>query len=280
MCLGDFNRRIAPHESILHPARVVDEAGSSLPSVWRCFGFTREGALQPCHQILGGFPLSPRIAQTFLLALVASVLFLPQFAHAATPPGLVAAYSFDENTGTTVADASGHGNKGTISNATWTSTAKHGSALSFNGSNSVVTIQPSSSLALTTGTDLRGMGSLRPAPTPGWRSVIFKEQPQELVYALYANSDRGLSGRYRVHRRRRAHGVRLECAPDVDVDLSRRHSRRHERTSLRERHACLDRSHAGHEADRRTALCASGATVSGRNGSRVRSTTCACTTGL
>jgi hypothetical protein len=33
MCLSDFNRRIAPHESILHPARVVDDAGSSLPSV-------------------------------------------------------------------------------------------------------------------------------------------------------------------------------------------------------------------------------------------------------
>ena len=96
--------------------------------------------------------MSPRIAQTFLLALVASVLFLPQFAHAATPPGLVAAYSFDERTGTTVADASGHGNKGTISKANWTSTAKHGSALTFNGSNSVVTIQPSASLALTTGT--------------------------------------------------------------------------------------------------------------------------------
>ena len=35
--------------------------------------------------------------------------------------GLVAAYAFDEGTGTTVADASGNGNTGTIANATWTS---------------------------------------------------------------------------------------------------------------------------------------------------------------
>ena len=135
--------------------------------------------------------MSPRIAQTFVLALIASALFLPQLAHAATPPGLVAAYSFDEKTGTTVADASGHGNTGTISKATWTSTAKHGSALSFGGNSSMVTIQPSASLALATGTTFEAW--VRPARTNGgWRSVIFKEQPKELVYALYSNSDRGL----------------------------------------------------------------------------------------
>ena len=131
-----------------------------------------------------------RIAQTFLLGLIASVLFLPQLAHAATLPGLVAAYSFDEKNGSTVADASGNGNTGTISNATWTSTAKHGSALTFNGSSSMVTIQPSASLALTTGTTFEAW--VRPTGTNSrWRSVMFKDQPQELLYALYANSDRG-----------------------------------------------------------------------------------------
>ena len=40
--------------------------------------------------------------------------------------GLVAAYSFNEGTGTTVADLSGNGNTGTISGATWTSTGKYG----------------------------------------------------------------------------------------------------------------------------------------------------------
>src|SRR5207302_3069507 len=45
----------------------------------------------------------------------------------ATPPpatNLVAAYSFDEGSGTSVADASGNGNKGTTANTSW-STAGH-----------------------------------------------------------------------------------------------------------------------------------------------------------
>ncbi|MGA9363632.1 MAG: invasin domain 3-containing protein, partial [Bacteroidota bacterium] len=62
------------------------------------------------------------------------------FTTLATPAGLVAAYAFDEGTGTTVADASGHGFTGTISGATWTTSGKFGSALVFNGTNAVVTI--------------------------------------------------------------------------------------------------------------------------------------------
>src|SRR5207248_2594021 len=38
-----------------------------------------------------------------------------------TLPALVAAYGFGEGSGATVADASGNGNVGTISNATWVS---------------------------------------------------------------------------------------------------------------------------------------------------------------
>ena len=44
-----------------------------------------------------------------------------------------AAYSFDEGSGSTTADVSGNGNTGQIHGATWTSTAKHGKALSFDG---------------------------------------------------------------------------------------------------------------------------------------------------
>ena len=60
-------------------------------------------------------------------------------------PGLVAAYSFSEGTGTTVADASGNGNTGTIVNATWTTSGKYGDALVFNGTNARVTITDSAS---------------------------------------------------------------------------------------------------------------------------------------
>ncbi len=52
-------------------------------------------------------------------------------------PGLVAAYAFDEASGTVLHDGSGNGHDGTISGATWTG-GHDGGALSFNGSNASV----------------------------------------------------------------------------------------------------------------------------------------------
>src|SRR3954447_8100481 len=56
-------------------------------------------------------------------------------AHAAT--GLVAGYSFDENSGATLGDQSGNGHDGTVVGASWTP-GKFGSALNFNGTSSRV----------------------------------------------------------------------------------------------------------------------------------------------
>ncbi len=53
--------------------------------------------------------------------------------------GLVAAYSFDEGAGTTAADSSANSNSAVIANATWTTKAKFGKALSFDGKNSFLT---------------------------------------------------------------------------------------------------------------------------------------------
>ncbi len=66
----------------------------------------------------------------------------------AAPSGLVAAYGFDEGSGTTTADRSGNANTGTVSNTTWAgaSAGKFGNALSFNGTNAWVTVNSSSSL--------------------------------------------------------------------------------------------------------------------------------------
>ena len=56
---------------------------------------------------------------------------------AGSASGLVAAYAFDDGSGSVLSDASGNGHDGTISGATWTS-GHDGGALSFNGSNASV----------------------------------------------------------------------------------------------------------------------------------------------
>ncbi|HLC42882.1 MAG TPA: LamG-like jellyroll fold domain-containing protein [Methylomirabilota bacterium] len=103
----------------------------------------------------------------------------------AAPGGLVAAYSFNEGSGTTVTDLSGSGNSGTISGATWTAAGRFGGALSFNGSSSWVTVNDVNSLDLTTGMTVEAW--VRPTALNGWRTVVLKERPGTLAYALYAN---------------------------------------------------------------------------------------------
>jgi hypothetical protein len=99
-------------------------------------------------------------------------------------PGLVAAYGFEDGSGTTTADVSGHGLTGTISNATWVSTGKYGKALSFNG-NSWVTVADNALLHLTTGMTLEAW--VDPAATStDWTAAVIKERTGGLAYALYA----------------------------------------------------------------------------------------------
>ena len=68
--------------------------------------------------------------------------------------GLVGAYNFEEASGSTVVDASGKGNTGTISGATRITQGRFGKALSFDGVNDWVTINDTASLDLTTGMTL------------------------------------------------------------------------------------------------------------------------------
>ena len=64
--------------------------------------------------------------------------------------GLVAAYGFEEISGTTVADASGNGNHGTIKEAVRITNGHSGKALQFDGMNDWVTVNDSASLDLST----------------------------------------------------------------------------------------------------------------------------------
>ena len=104
--------------------------------------------------------------------------------------GLVAAYSFEEGSGSTTADVSGQGNPGVISGASWSARGKFGNALYFNGANSWVTINDSPSLDLTNSMTLEAW--VYPTSTmSGWQAVINKEQPGGFgaAYYLAANSD-------------------------------------------------------------------------------------------
>jgi len=101
---------------------------------------------------------------------------------------LVAAYGFNEGSGTATSDLSGNGNTGTISGATWSASGKFGAALSFNGSSSLVTIADTAALRLTSGMTIEAW--VNPTTLSGsWRTVVMKEQPGQLTYALYANND-------------------------------------------------------------------------------------------
>ena len=102
-------------------------------------------------------------------------------------PNLVAAYSFDEGAGTTVADASGNGNTGTLAGATWTGSGKINGALSFNGTSSRVDVPNAASLQLSTSMTLEAW--VNPTTiTSTWRDVIYKGRNN---YFLAATNNAG-----------------------------------------------------------------------------------------
>src|SRR5438132_6739364 len=101
------------------------------------------------------------------------------------PAALVAAYAFDAGTGSTVADASGNGNSGTIVNATWTTAGKYGNALSFNGTNARVDINDAASLHLTTAMTLEAWVNPS-AVSSAWRDLVYKGNDN---YYLMAATD-------------------------------------------------------------------------------------------
>ena len=115
----------------------------------------------------------------------------------APPSSLVAAYNFDEGSGSVLYDVSGNGNNGVVSNATWSKQGKFGGALSFNGSlGSWVTVTDSASLNLTKGMTLEAWvdPTSLDSPDQGWASVISKEQENssnDIAYALYAAEGSG-----------------------------------------------------------------------------------------
>jgi len=99
--------------------------------------------------------------------------------------GLVAAYPFEDGTGSAVTDASGRGNTGSITGATWTTAGKFGNALAFNGG-ARVTISDSASLRLTSAMTLEAW--VYPSSvTSAWRDVLYKGDDNYFLEATSSN---------------------------------------------------------------------------------------------
>ena len=102
--------------------------------------------------------------------------------------GLMAAYGFEEVGDTTVVDASGNGNHGTIKEAVSVPNGHNGKALKFDGVNDWVTVNDSESLDFSTGMTLEAWVYPQ-LLTNGGKTVILKEAPGSEVYSLYASED-------------------------------------------------------------------------------------------
>lgn len=89
-----------------------------------------------------------------------------------TVAGLVAAYGFEEATGTTTLDASGNGHTGTLIAASRTDSGRFGRALQLSGSGSWVTIADSA--ALDAGPELTLEAWVRPTTVSGYRMILDK----------------------------------------------------------------------------------------------------------
>ena len=128
--------------------------------------------------------------RTCVAVAIAAVIGVAELVSAAASTsaatGLVAAYGFDEGSGTTVTDASGNGNTGKITNATWTASGKYGKALRFNGANALVTVPDKASLHLSRAMTLEAW--VNPSVVDAsWRDVIYKGNDNFYLEATSTN---------------------------------------------------------------------------------------------
>ncbi|HET8754993.1 MAG TPA: LamG-like jellyroll fold domain-containing protein [Solirubrobacteraceae bacterium] len=126
-------------------------------------------------------------AHTFTVPATATTLTASFTAPPAGTP--VAAYDFNVGSGTALADVTGNGHTGTLIGPSWSTAGRTGAALSFDGVNDSVRIDDAGDLDLTTGMTLEAW--VRPTALGSWRTVLFKEQPTHMTYALYASTDNG-----------------------------------------------------------------------------------------
>ena len=106
-----------------------------------------------------------------LVAAIAAAAMVAPVTASADTAGPVAAYGFEETSGTGVVDSSSAGNAGIVAGATRTTAGRFGRALSFDGVDDRVNVNDAASLDLTTGMTLEAW--VNPTAAGGaWRTVV------------------------------------------------------------------------------------------------------------
>jgi PKD repeat protein len=150
-----------------------DPEGAALTYNWTFGDGSTSTAANPSHTYSVAGTYSAQLAVSDGTSTTSSsVLTITATTAVSTTP--VAAYGFEEGSGTSVTDASGNGNSGTITGATWTSAGRYGKALLFNGTNSLVTIKDTAFLHL--GSALTLEAWVNPTTLASWKNLIYKPQ--------------------------------------------------------------------------------------------------------
>jgi hypothetical protein len=114
------------------------------------------------------------------LVLVLCALAL-QTGRVASQANLVAAWSFNEGTGSTSDDRSANDHTATLSGATWT-TGRYGSGLAFDGVDDVVAVTDANPLDLSTAVTI--MAWVRPDVSSQARPLVRKDASSGFAYAF------------------------------------------------------------------------------------------------
>ena len=100
--------------------------------------------------------------------------------------GLLAAYGFDETSGNTAVDALAHRNGTLLGGPARVTGGRFGGALSFDGTDDMVSVPHDTALNLNSGMTLEAW--VRPSALGTIRSVVMKERPGSFDYGLFADN--------------------------------------------------------------------------------------------
>jgi PKD repeat protein len=166
---------VAPLSVAFSSSGSYDPEGAALTYSWVFGDGTTSAATNPSHAYQSVGTYAAQLTVSDGTNTTSSIVLTIAVASSVTnsSSGLVAAYGFEEGSGSSLSDASGNGNNGTISGATWTTAGKYGNALLFNGTSALVTINDSTSLHLTTAMTLEAWVNPS-AVSIAWRDVVYK----------------------------------------------------------------------------------------------------------